>query len=214
MTGLLSGERLLWQGRPDWRAVARDVLHIRFLAAYFALMLIWEFAADRADGWSPLNTLWRGTGLFVTGLVMLSACAGYAWAIARTTRYTLTTERCILTYGLALSSTLSVPLRRVASVAVDARHDGKGDILLTPKPGPRLRYLKLWPHARPWRWSSAEPMLRGVPDVVELAAAISRAAKDCAPGVLHAPPAGYALPAGRARPAATLPEATWSAAGD
>ncbi len=208
MSNLLSGETLLWQGRPDWRAVARDVLHIRILAAYFALMLIWEFAADRADGWSPLNTLWRGTGLFVTSLVMLSLCAGYAWAIARTTRYTLTTERCILEYGVALTATLSVPLGRVASVAVDARHDGRGDILLTPKPGPRLRYMKLWPHARPWRWTSAEPMLRGVPDVMAMAAVISQAAKDAAPGILHA------APAARARPAAILPQATWSGAGD
>ena len=208
MSKLLSGETLVWQGRPDWRAVARDVLHIRMLAAYFALMLLWEFAADRADGWGPLNTLWRGVGLMVTGLVMLSLCAGYAWVIARTTRYTVTTERCILSYGVALTATLSVPLRRVASVAVDARADGRGDILLMPKAGPRLRYLKLWPHARPWRWSCAEPMLRGVPGVLAVAAAISQAAVDAAPGIIHA------APKPRARPAQVVPEATWSAAGD
>jgi hypothetical protein len=208
MSNLLSGETLLWQGRPDWRAIARDVLHIRILAAYFALMLIWEFATDRADGWSPLDTLWRGVGLLVAGLVTLALCAGFAWAIARTTRYTLTTERCILNYGVALTATLSVPLRRLASVAIDARHDGKGDILLSPKPGPRLRYVNLWPHARPWRWASAEPMLRGVPDVRAVAAAISQAAKDVAPGIIH--PA----PAARIRPATVLPEPTWSAAGD
>ncbi len=208
MSKLMSGETLLWEGRPDWRAVARDVLHIRILAGYFGLMLIWEFAADRADGWSPLNTLWRGTGLFVTSVVMLLLCAGFAWAIARTTRYTVTTERCILSYGLALTATLSVPLRRVALVAVDARSDGRGDILLTPKPGPRLRYVKLWPHARPWRWSRAEPMLRGVPHVMDVAAALSQAAKDAAPGIIHA------APAVRAQPGSILPEATWSGAGD
>lgn len=208
MSKLMSGERLIWQGRPDWRAVARDVLHIRILAGYFALMLIWEFAADRADGWSPLDTLWRGVGLFVTSLVMLSVCAGCAWAIARTTRYTVTTERCILNYGVALTATLSVPLRRIASVAVDARSDNKGDILLTPKPGPRLRYLKLWPHARPWRWSRAEPMLRGVAKAMTVAAVISQAAREAAPGIIHA------VPADRAQPAPGLPEATWSGAGD
>ena len=208
MSNLTSGERVIWQGRPDWRAVARDVLHIRILAAYFALMLIWEFAADRADGWSPLDTLWRGTGLFVTSLVMLSLCAGFAWVIARTTRYTLTAERCVLSYGVALTATLSVPLRRVASVAVDTRHDGKGDILLSPKPGPRLRYMNLWPHARPWRWTSAEPMLRGVPDVLTVAACISQAAQDAGLGIMHA------VSPHRVHAAPIVPEATWSGAGD
>ena len=208
MNQLLSGERVIWQGRPDWPAVARDVLHIRILAGYFAVMLIWEFAADRADGWSPLDTLWRGTGLFVTSLIMLSLCAGLAWAIARTTRYTLTTERCILDYGVALTATLSVPLRRVASVAVDARGDRTGDILLTPKPGPRLRYMKLWPHARPWLWSRAEPMLRGVPDVMAVGEMISKAARNAAPGIAHSAPAD--LP----QPAPVMPDVTWAAAAD
>ena len=206
MTKLMAGETLLWQGRPDWRAVARDVLHIRLLAGYFALMLLWEFAADRADGWSPLDTLWRGTGLCAAGLVVLLLCAGFAWSLARTTRYTLTTERCVLDYGVALTASLSVPLRRIGAVAVDARRDGKGDILLSPKPGPRLRYLKLWPHARPWRWSQAEPMLRGVPEVMAVAAAISQAAQAAAPGVLHA------APAAGVRPARIVPEASWSGA--
>ena len=204
----MPGERVIWQGRPDWRAVARDVLHVRILAAYFAVMLLWEFADDRANGWRPLDTLWRGTGLVVTGLVVLALCAGFAWAIARTTWYTVTTERCILEYGVALTATLSVPLRRVARVAVDARNDGKGDILLTPKPGQQLRYVKLWPHARPWRWSRAEPMLRGVPDVVAVASTISQAAGNAAPGIIHQ------APAGRRHPAPALAEATWSAAGD
>ena len=204
---LRPGERVLWQGRPDWRAVARDVLHIRILASYFTLMLIWEFAADRANGWSPLNTLWRGTGLFLTGLLALSLCAGFAWAIARTTRYTITTERCVLHYGVALTATLSVPLHRVASVAVDARHDGRGDVLLTPKPGPRLRYVNLWPHARPWRWTRAEPMLRSVPDVMRVATSISQAARDVGLGIVHAP-------SPPALSATIVPDATWSGAGD
>ena len=208
MSRLMAGERVIWEGRPDWRAVARDVVHVRFVAGYFGLMLIWEFATDRAAGWSRVDTVWRGTGLLVAGLVVMALCAVFAWAIARTTKYTVTTERCILDYGVALTATLSVPLRRVASVGVDARHDGRGDILLTPKPGPRLRYLKLWPHARPWRWSRAEPMLRGVPDVMTVAAAISQAASDASPGIIHA------APTVRAEVGVMLPEATWSGAGD
>ena len=207
MSRLMCGERVIWEGRPDWRAVARDVLHVRFVAGYFGLMLIWEFATDRAAGWGPFDTVWRGTGLFVAGSVVLALCAVFACAIAQTTRYTLTTERCILDYGVALTASLSVPLHRMASVGVDARHDGRGDILLTPKPGTRLRYLKLWPHARPWRWGRAEPMLRGVPDVMAVAAAISQAARDASSGIIHA------APAGRVEAGMTVPEAIWAGAG-
>ena len=33
------GERLLWQGAPDWRVLAVAAFHIRKLAIYFAAML-------------------------------------------------------------------------------------------------------------------------------------------------------------------------------
>jgi hypothetical protein len=35
-------------------------------------------------------------------------------------------------------------------------------------------YLKLWPHARPWRWFRAEPMLRCVPAAGLVAARLCR----------------------------------------
>ena len=208
MSQLMPDERLLWQGRPAWRGVARDVLRIRLVALYFAVMLIWGFASDRSDGWGPLFTLWRGVPLFTLGLVVLAGCAGYAWAIARTTRYTVTSERIILHYGVAIEAKLSLPLRRIASVGVRAGRDGTGDVLLTPKARGPLRYLKIWPHARPWRWTRVEPMLRGVPNAMAVAAIISQAALDVSPGVLHAVP-GQAAPV----PAAA-PEPIWAAAGD
>ena len=36
---LPAGERILWQGAPDWRALAVHVFHVRKLAAYFAGIL-------------------------------------------------------------------------------------------------------------------------------------------------------------------------------
>ena len=127
-------------------------------------------------------------------------------AIARTTRYTLTTERCIMRYGVALTANLSLPLRRMASVSVAAREGGAGDILLKLKPGAsRVRYLKLWPHVRPWRFKVAEPMLRGVPDAITVAALLSHAVAQVSPGVLHSLPE---------KVRATLPGAILSPAGD
>ena len=36
-------------------------------------------------------------------------------------------------------------------------------------------YALLWPHARPWRYRSPEPMLRAVPDAQAVAARLTRA---------------------------------------
>lgn len=206
MAQLIPGERVLWRGHPAWRAVMRDVLHVRILMGYFAVILLWGFAVDRSDGWGPLDTLWRGTPVVAVALATFGACALFASAIARTTTYELTTERCVLHYGVALTASLSIPLRRIAAVGLHVRSDGAGDILLTPKPGERLRYVKLWPHARPWRWSRAEPMLRGVPNAAELGQAIGKAAMDVASGIVHAAPGRPVRPAGAA------PAPTWPAA--
>ena len=208
MGQLIPGERVLWRGRPAWRAVMRDVLHVRIIMGYFAVILLWGFAADRSDGWQPLYMLWRGVPVLTMMLAMFGACALFAWAICRTTTYELTTERCVLHYGVALTASLCIPLRRIAAVGLQERGDGTGDILLTPKPGTRLRYVKLWPHARPWRWSRAEPMLRGIPNAVGLGKVISEAVAAIAPGVIHA------VPVNPVRPAGIAPEPTWSAAAE
>ena len=184
----MEGERILWEGRPAWRAVALDVVRVGWIAAYLAVLLIWNAAQDRLAGLGPADTLRAGLPLFAAGLAVLAACAGFAYAIARTTRYTLTNERCILRYGVALTATLSLPLRRIAAVSVAVRSGGFGDVPLRLKPGSRLRYLKLWPHARPWRYAAAEPMLRGVPDAITVAALLSHAAAQLSQGVLHPAP--------------------------
>ena len=190
MSKLLPGEHILWEGRPDWRSLARNVTRAGWAAGYFAALLVWNGLQDRMNGAGPMEAVASAMPLLVSGLVVVAACLGLAYVMARTTRYTLTTERCILRYGVALSGTLSIPLRRLASVSVAAntKAGAAGDIPMKLKPGSGLRYMKLWPHARPGRYSRPEPMLRGVPNAVGLAAMLSHAAMNVNPGKLHAMP--------------------------
>lgn len=185
---LLPGERVLWQGRPAWQALARDVLHVRWVALYWALFLIYGAYTDRSQGLGPAATLLAGLPSLVLGMGMLGACAGFAWACARTTHYTITTERCIFSFGMALTATLSLPLRRIAAVAVTTQGDGSGDIPLALKPGPKVAFLKLWPHARPWRFQRPQPMLRGVRDAAQVAALLGQAVDAVSPGRFAAVP--------------------------
>ena len=53
--------------------------------------------------------------------------------------------------------------------------DGSGAIALQLAPGNKLAFLILWPHARPWRFTQPDPMLRGLPDAARVANLLARA---------------------------------------
>lgn len=169
------GERVLWQGRPAWRALARRALHVRKVAAYFGVLL----AACAA------SALWTGASFgaaaayalklapFALGAVGLLAL--FAWLAGRTTVYTITDRRVVLHIGVALTMDLNLPFRRIGSAALKVHADGTGDIPLALTDGARVAYLHLWPHARPWRLARPEPMLRSVPDAARVAAVLAEA---------------------------------------
>ena len=47
---LPADEHILWQGRPDWAALAVHAFHVRKVALYFALMMVWQIIDHHADG--------------------------------------------------------------------------------------------------------------------------------------------------------------------
>ena len=75
---------------------------------------------------------------------------------------------------MALPARLVIPYAAIAGVDVRIHGDGTGDLALKLKPGQGVPYLKLWPHARPWRFLRPEPMLRGLPDAGTAAALLCR----------------------------------------
>ena len=198
------GEYPVWQGRPRWLALARDVLHVRVIGLYLGLVWIWIAAASRSSGLSPVETLVAGVPLALASAAVIGACLTFAWGLARTTRYTLTNQRCILQYGLALTATVSIPLRQVASVAIAERSDGTGDLPLQLKPGKRIGYIKLWPHVRPWHTAHPAPMLRCVPDAARLGLLLSQAMEAASGGGGYLPSAVAQGVAAHAAERATL----------
>jgi hypothetical protein len=154
------GERVLWQGRPQWRSHARQAFHVREVALYFALLCVLTAYTDWRDGHALLGA---GTPLALGALACLLLCA-LAWASSRTTIYAITTRRVFLRIGIALPLTINLPLRRIVSASLALHGDGSGDLPLHLETGPHLAFLHLWPHARPWRLRDPEPMLRGVAD--------------------------------------------------
>ena len=117
----------------------------------------------------------RHYGPVIWGCLVLSAVATLAWLSARTTVYTLTDQRLVLRIGIVLTLTFNLPLTRIETAGLRLDGAGCGDMPLSLRGDDRIAWLHLWPHARPWRLTKPEPMLRCVPDAVAVAAKLTDA---------------------------------------
>lgn len=175
------GETILWQGQPNWRSVARRVLHLPMVTAYVVLVLGWRIASLVTAGHPPGQIAAAILPLTVISLIGLGGLALYAWAIARTTIYTVTTQRVAMRFGVALPVTFNLPFTQIVSAGVTADRSGNGDIALRLTPSTRIAYLVLWPHARAWRLRSPEPTLRALPDVASIGELLGKALREALP---------------------------------
>lgn len=156
------GETILWQGRPERRALARGLFRLRWVVAYFALLLLWKLALILwARGPRPQD-LHDAAILALQGVALFGLIAFFARALSRATTYTVTDARVVIRHGIALSATIDIPLRAIRSVALRLHADGAGDIALGVRRGGGVRPGRLWPHMhgvlRPM------PLLRALPE--------------------------------------------------
>lgn len=170
-----AGERILWQGSPEWRALARTAFHTRLIAGYFAALAVWALIGAISRGITAAHDLVGVAMTIIVGIIGVGLLHLLAWGSARSTIYTLTNRRVVLRIGMALPKCINLPLGMIGSVDLAARPDGTGDLPLTLTGEARLGYLALWPHARPWKVSTPQPMLRALPDAASVAASIARA---------------------------------------
>jgi hypothetical protein len=201
---LPANEKLLWQGSPDWRAMAIEVFHVRKLALYFAALLVLRAAFVLADGGTVLAALISLSWLAATAVVALGILLALARLAASTAVYSITDRRVTLRIGIVLTVTYNLPLSRIESAGLLLRgQDGHGDIPITLRRGEQIAILQLWPHARPWHIARPQPMLRCLRNVQEpgrvLTAAWQAANGATAPARAEQP---RSTVAGESRPAA------------
>ena len=166
---LPADERVLWQGAPDWRALAIRAFHVRKLVVYFALMLALRGSVVLADGGSALDAIRAVATLAPLALLGIGLTLLIAWLSARSTAYTLTNRRVVMRIGIVLTLTFNLPLKRIAAAEMAPAPRDTGDIALELAGNDRIAWLQLWPHARPWRVAKPQPMLRCVPQGVQVA---------------------------------------------
>jgi hypothetical protein len=170
---LPEGERMLWQGTPDFRALARHAFHIRKVAVYFAILLVWRGASEIADGQSWAVAATAVLGLLPIVTLGLGLIALLAWLTARATIFTITDQRVVLRFGVALPMAMNVPFKVIDSAELRLHPDGTGDLPLALAEGQRIGWLVNWPYVRGGRRS--QPMLRAVRDARGVAALLGEA---------------------------------------
>nr|MCU0854989.1 PH domain-containing protein [Paracoccaceae bacterium] len=107
-----AGEVILWQGRPDTWALAKEALNLWWIMGYFALLAIWRVAASAAD--YPLaQALTHAIPFVVIGAITAGIILLIAWVQAKATVYTVTSARVAMRVGAALTITLNLPYTRI-----------------------------------------------------------------------------------------------------
>ena len=165
-------EKVLWKGRPDMAVLARTAFHTRAVSLYFAALVVISLV---------IGNMSTAIACALMGVLAVTILYGLSMLSARTTLYILTDTRIIMRIGMAIETRVNVPLKHIASANLRDRGTGHGDIALTLSGERLLGYALLWPHTRPWRFASPEPMLRAVPEAETLAKLL---AETCAK---HAP---------------------------
>lgn len=170
---LPDGERLIWQGRPDWKRLAIDAFHVRKVAVYFAAVIAVQ-ALYRLSHGDTLSTalanlpLLAGCAIAACGILTL-----IAYAAAKTTRYTLTSKRALMKVGIALPINVNIPFSKVDGVSFAVTGGTDGTICFKPGGDVRLAYAMMWPHVKPWHFAKPQPAFRDIANVEAVASQLA-----------------------------------------
>lgn len=173
---LPADEQILWQGAPDPGRLAREALGIRWIAGYFALLVVWRFGVSSTEyplGMAALHAV----PFVIAGLIVCAIIYGIAYVQAKSTVYTLTNKRVAMRIGAALTMTLNLPYTWIGNANADIKSSGHGTIVFELIGEDRLSYLMTWPHVRPWKMMRTQPALRCIPDASKVAQLFAEAAE-------------------------------------
>ncbi|MEL7129166.1 MAG: photosynthetic complex putative assembly protein PuhB [Pseudomonadota bacterium] len=178
---LPEGEKLLWQGHPDTWGLMFGAFRLRWIAAYVLIMTGWRLIAKAGDGAGAEELL--GT----IGIALIATMVGVLllWVIARAmshaTIFTITSQRVVLRYGIAIRKYVNAPFAQMVSAQIKRHGSRLGDISLQLTGPGQLGYFYLWPFARPFQFRRAHPMLRSIASPEDVSALLANAVKAHAP---------------------------------
>lgn len=173
---LPEGEHILWQGSPDWRRLAREALGVRWIVAYFGILVVWRIGVSSIE--NPLFvSIMHAVPFVIAGVLACGLIYLIAYVQARSTVYTLTNKRVAMRIGAALTMTLNLPYTWIGTAQLDLKSSGHGTLAMELIGETRLSYLMTWPHVRPWSIARTKPALRCIPHAQKVAQIFAEAAE-------------------------------------
>ena len=128
---LLSGERVLWEGKPSTGLILRpiDVFLIPFSLMWGGFALFWNLSVWMidTDGGDLLFKIW-GLPFLIVGIYIT---VGRFWIDMRQRQrltYLVTDHRILIVKQGSSSTTKSVDIKRLPSLELEERRDGTGTI--------------------------------------------------------------------------------------
>jgi hypothetical protein len=158
------GEKLLWQGSPDWKCLAIRAYHVRKVALYFSALVLWRIGVGVNNGHSAAAIALSCLFLLALGGVAIGVLSLLAYLTGRATVYSITSRRVLLRHGVAVPMTMNLPFCAVESAQLKEYPDRTGDIAMAVVKEQRVGYLITWPHLRPGLVTRPQPCMRALPD--------------------------------------------------
>lgn len=166
---LPKGERILWQGSPDTKALLLRVFYFKILGIYFGLLLAYRLFSGYSDGEAYTEILFAALRIVALSGLGLGLVGLLGYLIASTTVYTITNKRVVMRIGIVLNMTFNFPLKMIESADCGVAKQGYGDIYLKLSKGTKIAIFHLWPHARPGKWAIPQPSIRAIKNCPEVA---------------------------------------------
>jgi methyl-accepting chemotaxis protein len=172
---LPAGERLLWQGSPDWKSLAIRAYQVRKVAIYFGALIVWRIGAGLLYGQATSVVALTCAGLFALGALAVGILCLLAYASARSAVYSITSKRILLRHGVAVPLTLNLPFKVIESADLKVFADQSGEIAIRTFEDQRVGYMITWPYVRSGHITRTQPSLRALPDAASVAATLASA---------------------------------------
>jgi hypothetical protein len=173
-SALPEGERLLWQGRPQWKSLARRTFKADWVAAWLGFFVAMRLVVGLQRGEGAAAFTAAGVGLLLA-IVCLGIVALLALGYARATVYSITSQRVVMRIGVAFPLNINLPFKRLASADLVDQGNGVGDIVLRLAGPDRIALLYLWPHNQGLHFARPQPSLLCIPRAQEAAETLRQA---------------------------------------
>ena len=169
---LPTSEKVLWQGSPCAWLIAKRIFFLPHLFFYFLMFSCLALIVN-SDVLTLKDLFVKFLSYMSLGMVAIFILLAISFLISSTTMYSITDKRVVMRIGIVLNLSLNIPFSKIETAELKAYPDKSGDISLNLVPDNKIAYLHLWPHCRPWFFSSPRPRLSCLKDVEVIASCLT-----------------------------------------